>query len=154
MMWNEMKKISCAFFCLTVFLTAGCASKWAMDVQPSEARLVWPQAPEKPKVRHLATIRGFNERGGSLKVVFFGKGEDRLIQPVAVATGGDGRIAVADTGSKSVHLYIPKEEKYIGIFRFGSGEIVSPVGVAFDEELRLYVSDSFQEKIAVFDRRV
>ena len=147
-----MKKIACAFLCLAAFLAAGCASKWAMDVQPSEARRVWPQAPEKPRIRHLATIGGFKERGTSLKMVIFGRGEDRLIRPVAVATGGDGRIAVADTGSKSVHLYIPKEEKYIGILRFDAGEIAYPVSVAFDDELRLYVSDSLQEKIAVFDR--
>jgi DNA-binding beta-propeller fold protein YncE len=147
-----MMKVLGAFFFLTAFVAAGCASRWAMDVQPSEARLAWPQAPEKPKVRHLATIMGFKERGTSLKTVFFGKSEDRFIRPVAVATGWDGRIAVADPGSKSVHLYIPKEEKHTGIFPFGAGEVASPVSVAFDDELRLYVADSFHEKIAVFDR--
>jgi DNA-binding beta-propeller fold protein YncE len=141
------------WLCLAAFLAAGCSAKWAVDAQPSEAQLAWPQAPEKPKIRHVTTIRGFKERGVSLRMLFFGKGEDRLRNPVAVAAGSDGRFAVADTGTKSVHLYIPKEERYIGVSRLGSGEMVSPVGVAFDDELRLYVSDSFQEKISVFDRK-
>jgi hypothetical protein len=100
------------------------------------------------------TIRGFSEKGGNLKGFFFGKGSNSLIKPVAVATGRDGRIAIADTGTKSVHLYIPQEELYIDVFSFDDGEMmVSPVSVAFDDELRLYVSDSFYEKIAVFDSR-
>jgi len=146
-----MTRTLCAGFCLAALLATGCASKWAMNIQPSEARPVWPQAPEKPRIRHLMTITGFKEQGASMKTLFLGKGEDKFMSPVAVAIGGDGRIAVADTGSKKVHLYIPKEERYVKVIRFESGEIVSPVGVAFDDDLRLYVSDSFHGKIAVFD---
>jgi len=148
-----MTKVVRALFFLAAFVATGCASKWAMNVQPSEARSVWPQAPEKPRIRHLMTITGFKEQGASLKTLFLGKGENTLVSPVAVAVGGDGRIAVADTGSKRVHLYLPKEERYVKVIRFESGEIVSPVSVAFDDELRLYVSDSFHGKIAVFDPR-
>ena len=152
-MRNDWAGILCAALCLAALLTTGCSRKWVMDSQPPEAGLVWPQAPEKPRIRHLGTITGFRERGVSLKSLVFGKGEDRLVNPVAVAAGGDGRIAVADTGTKSVHLYIPKEERYVGVFRFGSVGMMSPVGVAFDDELRLYVSDSFHEKVSVFDSR-
>ena len=121
-MRNGMTRILCAGLCLAALMVAGCSRKWVMDSQPPEAGMVWPQAPEKPRVRHLATITGFRERGVSFKSLIFGKGEDRIVNPVAVAAGGDGRIAVADTGSRSVHLYIPKEERYIGVFRSGSGD--------------------------------
>jgi len=140
-----------AAFFLVVFAVSGCASKWAMDVQRPETRLVWPLEPEKPRILHVMTIRGFREEGVSPKTLVFGKGEDRFLRPVAVATGGDGRIAVADTGTKSVHMYIPKERRYVSVSRPDYGPFVSPVGVAFDEELRLYVSDSFGAKISVFD---
>jgi len=150
-MRNGMTRILCAGLCLAALMVAGCSRKWVMDSQPPEAGMVWPQAPEKPRVRHLATITGFRERGVSFKSLIFGKGEDRIVNPVAVAAGGDGRIAVADTGSRRVHLYIPKEERYIGVFRSGSGGMMSPVGVAFDDELRLYVSDSVHDKVSVFD---
>jgi len=151
---NALTRMLCAGLCLAAFVASGCSRKWVMDSQLSEERLVWPQVPgEEPRLRHIATVTGFMERGVSVKSIFFGKSENQLINPVAVATGGDGRIAVADTGSRSVHLYIPKEEKYVGIFRSGSAEMVSPVSVAFDDELRLYVSDSFHEQVSVFDNR-
>jgi DNA-binding beta-propeller fold protein YncE len=141
------------FFYLAILVSSGCSVKWTMDVPPPGKPLVWPQPPEKPKIRHIQTIRGFKEKGISLKSVFVGKGEDKLLQPVAVATGRDDRIAIADTGSKSVHLYIPKEERYVGISRFDSGEFMSPVSVAFDADSRLYVSDSVLDRISVFDSR-
>lgn len=148
-----MTKLMRSLFCLAILVSSGCSVKWTMDVPPPGNQLVWPQPPEKPKIRHISTIRGFKEKGISLKSVFVGKGEDKLIQPVAIVAGRDGRIAIADTGTKSVHLFIPKEERYVGISRFASGELVSPVGVAFDAESRLYVSDSFHDKIAVFNER-
>jgi DNA-binding beta-propeller fold protein YncE len=122
-----------------------------MDSGVSKERLVWPQPPEKPRVRHVMTIQGFKEKGGSLKAFIVGKGEHMLIQPVAVASGRDGRIAVADMGSQSVHLFLPKEQRYVRISRFGSKEILSPVGLAFDSESNLYVSDSSLEMVSVFD---
>jgi DNA-binding beta-propeller fold protein YncE len=148
---NGMKKLAGAVCCLAVFAAMGCASKWAMEGGISKELLVWPQAPEKPKIRHVMTIQGFKEMGGSLKAVFVGKGENMLIHPVAVATDRDGRIAVADTGSQSVHLYHPKEKKYVKIYRSGSKDFQSPVGLAFDAESNLYVSDSSLDTISVYD---
>jgi len=149
-----LNKKLCILICLAALFASGCAQKWALDAQSLEAQLAWPQPPEKQRIRHVMTIRGFREKGGNVKGFLFGKGSSSLIKPVAVATGRDGRIAIADTGTKSVHLYIPKEELYIDVFSFDDGEMMaSPVSVAFDDELRLYVSDSFYEKIAVFDSR-
>ena len=41
-----------------------------------------------------------------------------------------------------MHLYIPAEHKYLKLYTTGSDEMRSPVGLTFDDELRLYVSDS------------
>jgi DNA-binding beta-propeller fold protein YncE len=143
----------CAGVVILSLAAAGCASKWVVDARPGETGLVWPKASGKPRVRHLATIRGFKERGMSLSGLVFGKGESGLVNPVAVAAGRDGRIAVADTGAKAVHLYVPGEGRYVRIVRPGSGEIESPVSVAFDGENRLYVSDSSLGKVFVFGGR-
>jgi DNA-binding beta-propeller fold protein YncE len=136
-------------FCL-LFLS-GCATRWVMDIQPRETQLQWPNPPEKPKILQFQTIRGFREEGTSLKTVFTGRGDERLAGPVAVATGRDGRIAVAAAGCKCVHLYIPAAQQYQRISTVNDKELVSPVGVAFDDELRLYVSDSTLAGIFVFD---
>lgn len=138
----------CMLLTAYVFLLAGCSAKWVMEAQPPEARLQWPPAPLKAKAEYVMSISGFKETGVSIRNVIFGKREDKIIQPVAVTAGRDGRIAIADTGCRCVHLYFPSEERYVKIF---TDEMASPVGLAFDDELKLYVSDSAAAKIWVFD---
>jgi len=53
---------------------------------------------------------------------------------------------------RCVHLFIPSEQRYLRLIGSPSAEFTSPIGVAFDEALRLYVSDSVSGEIHVFDR--
>lgn len=103
------------------------------------------------------TIKGFKEIGTSiphvLKYIIFGKSTGgTIIRPAAVARGRDNRLAIADTGCPCVHLYIPSEQKYIRVFGTKTDVLRSPVGVAFDDELKMYVADSALRAISVFDR--
>jgi len=139
-----------------VVLCGGCASKWSMKTDPEQSEVQWPQPPASPKVRHIMTLRGFRETGVSFgavlrSIVFGGTPDQEIARPVAVATGRDGRIAIADIGSKSVHLFLPKEQRYLRILKADSADLASPVGVAFDDESRLYISDSVLNRIVVFD---
>ncbi len=136
--------------CCILFFSAGCASTWVMENQLPEAQLQWPPAPLKAKAQYVMSIGGFRETGVSIKNLIFGRGQGRIIRPVAVAVGGDGRIAIADTGCRCVHLYVPSEQRY---FNLVAAEMASPVGLMFDDELKLYVSDSAAAKIWVFDKQ-
>jgi sugar lactone lactonase YvrE len=145
---------ACAALALVLF--TGCASTWVLDADPSDGRIEWTDSAGKPRVRHLTSVKGFRESGmsaGSLaRRIIFGRSRDgALTQPVAAAVGSDGRIAVADTGCPCVHLYLPKEQRYLRIFGPPHEEFSSPVSVAFDEELRLFVSDSARRAVFVFD---
>lgn len=135
-----------------VLLLSGCAAKWAVVQQPLENRDVWPPAPEKARVRHVENLTGFRETGSSIRTVIFGKDEAKFIRPVDVAMAGDGRIAVADPGCRCVHLYIPSEKKYKKLFVVNEKEMVSPVSVTFDDQLKLYISDSDRGEVLVFDK--
>jgi DNA-binding beta-propeller fold protein YncE len=146
------KTLSISFF-LIVLLTGGCASRWVMETPPLESQLQWPLPPVKPRVRESRIIQGFKEENTTLRTFITGRGENLLVQPVAVTEGSDGRIAVADTGCKCVHLYIPGEQKYEKISTAKNKELLSPVAVAFDDELRLYVSDSLLRRIFVYDSK-
>lgn len=148
----QTARLFLSLLCLCVPLLSGCASKWVINDQPLEGQVQWPRPPEIARVQHVRTIVGFNETGTSLKTVIFGKGEEKFIRPIAAATGTDGRIAIADSGCKCVHLYVPSGEHYYKLFTFDHGEMVSPVGVVFDNEQRLYVSDSVLGRILVFDK--
>jgi len=150
---TKMSRGVWALTCLIALLLAGCASRWVVDTQPRESQLQWPQSPLKPKILQLMAINGFREEGTSLKTIFSGRGEQKLIRPVAVTTGHDGRLAIASAECRCVHLYIPAEQEHHRLFVANNEEMVSPVGIAFDDDLRLYVSDSALARIFVFDRK-
>jgi DNA-binding beta-propeller fold protein YncE len=137
---------------LVALLNAGCSARWIMDAQPAQELIQWPPAPGEEKVRYSMMIGGFREVGMTAGSLLFGKGGQKLVRPIALAKGSDGRIAIADTGCRCVHLYVPAEQQYHKITT-GGRALLSPVGVAFDAALRLYVADSVISKVFVFDAR-
>lgn len=151
-----IRKLLFIFLCAGAFLAGGCASKWELKTVAGEAALQWPPYPYKARVQYVMTVRGFDESGASiasvLKRIVFGKDRNDIGQPVAVAAGSDGRIAIADTGLRCVHLYVPGDQRYVKVYKAKPGELMSPVGVTFDDELRLYVADSVLNRVVVFDR--
>jgi len=155
-MKRQRASILLIMLCLTS-LCSGCASKWALQTESPKVPPQWPDSAGKTRIRHLMTITGFEQVGASLpgivRAIVFGRsGNNLLNRPVATAVGADDRLAIADTGCRCVHLYIPAERNYLKLYG-GPEEMRSPVGVTFDDELRLFVSDSARGAIDVFDRR-
>jgi len=141
-----------------LFLATACAPKWGMRVAQPDTALQWPFQPGRAKVVYEKALTGFAREKGSSSAwhaVVYGKGKDNpysFLLPVGVATGSDGRMAVADLGRRCVHLFLPARQLYLRLDGSKTEKIVSPVGVAFDETLRLYVSDS-SGKIFAFDSK-
>jgi DNA-binding beta-propeller fold protein YncE len=140
-----------------LLLMNGCASKWNLRTESTDLLPQWPQHPTSPKVIYSRSITGFDEAGVSLpslvKSIAFGAPPPNNIErPSSVAAGKDGRIAVSDAGCGCVHLYIPSEQRYLRLTGSPTAEFASPIGVVFDETLRLYVSDSVSGDIQVFDK--
>ncbi len=135
-------------------LGSGCASPWRLRTASSQVALQWPYAPNAAKLTFVRSLSGLERRrsaGGALRSAVIGReSADRhaFVLPVAVATGTDGRIAVADLGRRSVHLVLPSEERYLELVGPQDDRIVSPVGVIFDEGLGLWVSDSAGKVLA------
>lgn len=124
-----------------------CTTSWTPTTTRPKAVLQWPYLPGAAKVIYDHSLSGLTRDRGVAAVlgsVVFGKSaaNDDFALPVAVATARDGRIAVADSGRACVHLYIPFTARYLCLSGSESDKIVSPVGVVFDEDSRLYVSDS------------
>jgi DNA-binding beta-propeller fold protein YncE len=139
---------------LPLLLLAGCAPRWALRSAPPPAPLQWPFAPRSAKVSYQAALTGLVSNAGAgraLRAIAFGSDPtDRgaFVLPVAVATGRDGRIAVADLGRAVVHVYVPGDRSYRQLSGAGRERLVAPVGVAFDDELTLYVTDSSGKLLA------
>jgi DNA-binding beta-propeller fold protein YncE len=129
-------------------LFSACASKWTIRTAQPDILLQWPFPPHRAKLTYLRSLTGLSQQRGSasfLKAVVYGgeKGApNAFVLPVAVATGSDGRIAVADRGLACVHLYLPERQQYLRLAGSREEKITSPVGLIFDEELKLYLSDS------------
>ncbi len=129
-----------------------------MRTAQSVVPLQWPYQPSKAKLTYVQSLTGLARHqsvGSVLSTIVFGNeaaDRDAFVLPVAVATGSDGRLAVADLGRRCVHLYIPGQQRYVRLSGSERERIISPVGVIFDENLRLYVSDS-AGRLFAFDPR-
>lgn len=139
---------------LLFLLLSGCASTWVMDLQPTDTRMQWPSQPKKAKAVLLSDIQGFRESGISASSLVYGRGVHKLRRPGSVATGPDGRLAIADTGCNCVHVYLPAEQQYHKVLGTGKEAFLSPVGIAFDNEEKIYIADSALAKIFVFDSQL
>jgi sugar lactone lactonase YvrE len=134
---------------------AGCASKWEMRTAEPPSALQWPFPPSPAKVTYVRSITGFVTDTSARSVasaIVFGREDparNAFVLPVAVATGNDGRIAVADMGRRCVHLYVPTEQRYVRLSGSDQDAITSPVGLIFDEQSTLYLTDS-AGKVFVF----
>ena len=82
--------------------TAGCAHR----VEP-EIDLVWPAAPQEPRIEYQRSIYGTESLSrsflGGVRDFLLGKKDDRsLTKPYGVIMVGSDLLYVADTGSKSI----------------------------------------------------
>jgi len=127
---------------------AGCATPWAARTTAPEPTLQWPFAPLPPKVVYSGALTGFapsRSASRALRAFVFGrdtKEPGRFRLPVAVATSPGGRIAVADLGCGCVHLFDRDRQTYTRLEGTTDHRLRSPVGLAFDERERLFVTDS------------
>lgn len=141
------RRWTAAFVAAALATSAGCHATWTPKTDAPPAPLQWPYAPAPAKVRYGWALTGIaRDRDAStvLGSVLFGRagGSGDFALPVAVATGSDGRLAVADRGCACVHLYLPDSAKALRLAGSGDERLVSPVGLAFDDANRLYVTDS------------
>lgn len=138
--------------------TSGCATARLDDTAWQDKRLgaVWPQAPEKGRIKLLRVIQGPQDivaaSSGVAKRVFdyiVGTKEEyiELFTPQCIAADGNGLIYIADPSIGIVHKYdlAGKEVQYM--YQAGDKRLGSPVGVALDSDNNLYVTDAQQAAI-------
>lgn len=119
--------------------------------------LVWPSAPQEPRVRMLRSFEkaediGIKPGAFSRLVQFFtGKEQLGMVRPYAVAADDD-LIVVADPGLRMIHLFLLNESKYELIRAPGEQGFESPVGLALSRNA-IFVADSAAAKVYIFDRK-
>ncbi len=136
----------------SLFLS-GCTSARLDDAAWQDQRLsaVWPQSPEKGRIRIQQVIRGpqdvIDASSGVVRKIFdyiSGYKEEYIsfYTPQCIAADGNGVMYVADPSIGIVHKYnlAAKDVQYI--VQAGDKRLASPVGVALDGENNLYVTDA------------
>jgi len=143
-----------------LLLEGGCSRPAGQVFAPVQPPRVWPEPPERPRIRYLGMISTENDlrRAVSwtqgLGELFFGKKEvGVLLNPYAVVVDQQDRMFVADTGAGVIHVFDLATRDY---YQFGvkaSGEeLVMPVALAQAGE-ELYVADSVLHKVCVFNKQ-
>lgn len=142
-------------------LISGCTSARLDEAAWQDQRLsaVWPQSPEKGRIKILQVVRGAQDvveaSSGTVKKIFdyvTGNKEEFIdfYTPQCIAADGNGLFYVADPSIGIVHKYnlAGKEVQYI--FQAGEKRLGSPVGVALDSDNSLYVTDAQHAAIFKF----
>jgi DNA-binding beta-propeller fold protein YncE len=143
-----------------IALGSGCASAPGVprELRLAQPAIVWPSPPEDPKIQYMRSLSGPEDLGITKsffrKVVefFFGKTEEKIHQPYGVAADAAGRIYIADSALKVVHVFDQPGEKYWAIPGTSRHAFQAPIGIALDPEGQVYVSDAERRMIFGFDR--
>ncbi len=118
--------------------------------------LVWPDAPERARIRFIKAIAtpadlgiqpSFWERLGELLA---GRAEAWMIRPTGVAARGEV-LYVADPGAQALWILDGAAGRFKEIRGPRAQRLASPVGVALGREGKIYVADSYLRKIFIFD---
>ncbi len=155
---------------LALLVAGGCASAGRLP-GPHVIR-TWPPEPMRPRIALLGEFRAPGdlgiEPGGLRQALDFivGTTEQSLRRPHGIAVAGDAPgtgpggthgpalIAVTDTEAGTVHRYDLVAGEHRLITELGDGHrLGSPVGVAFDDRGRLYVSDSANALVVRYEER-
>ena len=142
-------------FCCSVLSLSisGCTASRLDEAAWQDRRLeaVWPQAPEKARIKILQVIRGPKDvveaSSGVVRKVFdyiTGTKEEfiEFYTPQCIAADGNGLIYVADPSIGIVHRYNLAAREVQYIFQAGAKKLGSPVGVALDGDSNLYITDA------------
>ncbi|MEK7389421.1 MAG: hypothetical protein AAB036_06965 [Elusimicrobiota bacterium] len=124
--------------------------------------IVFPQPPDKPRIRFVRSIQTANDlkpktekkAGGFFaKIVAFFSGGERIVEmfnnPYGIWRRAD-KIYVSDTGAQHLVVVDLKAASFSYLGDKGEESLKSPVGVAVDEADNVYVSDTGDGSIKAY----
>ncbi len=116
--------------------------------------LVWPEPPDPPRIRYMASYRGTTDFGGSSAAseILLGASEGGVLKkPMGVYVDRDGKVYVTDTAASDIYILDPANKKGTTVGDLGSKFFYKPIGVSTDGKGRIFVADSLTDKVGVLD---
>ncbi len=149
--WRRYSMHCSKILILALIVSVGCA-----PAKIIREDLVWPQPPEKPRIKFVETLTNDKDllttRWDRFKDFLFGwLARNYLDNPYACTTYKTERVYVSDPGYPAVFVFDRKKKDVwlIGIEK--EGGLWMPVGLDVDENGNLYVADTRQAKVFVYD---
>ena len=130
----------------------------AGEHRAGSASVVWPPPPGPARIEYVRAIYGAGDVGPPKSFfrrvvhVIIGHMPVSLRRPYGVASDSEGRVIVADRGTRSVQVYDFEARKTLEITGFGRQPFSTPIGVALGDQGSIYVTDSVLKKVGFFDR--
>lgn len=131
---------------------------------PKDDKLVemkWPEPPLKTRVQFTANLVSEKElhQGLSLQdsLLQFLSGQplpvDRVVNPMGIAVSEDGqRVYVTDLSQGRIFIFDVVAKK-LSFWTRDDTKLGGPIGIALDAEENVYVADTYQRLVRVFDRQ-
>ncbi|MBI5970857.1 MAG: 6-bladed beta-propeller [Deltaproteobacteria bacterium] len=141
---------------LSLAFAGGCANTSPTHAQKSP---VWPSPPERARIAFVQAIstpadidagRGVFSR---LAGFILGAKIEEIIRPYGVAVDSKGRLLVADSAFKKVHVFDIKNSEYSAIEDASDADLALPVAIAVDADDNIYVTDSILNKVFAFNKK-
>lgn len=132
-----------------------CASKEVVKVEPT---VIFPPYPEEPRILYLDTYRGgMQEEKASALDLFLGEAQENkkasnMVKPYGVGLQ-DGKVYAADTGTSTLFVIDEKTREAQFVGNGAEGRLASPLGIAFDKDKNVYVSDYRQKVVNAYDAK-
>lgn len=146
------------FTVIALCISSGCIGRADHGVQ-ARPDIVWPKAPEKPRIRFLMAVakpEDLQIRPGLWRRFFdylSGRATIPMVTPYGVESDNGGRLYVVDTYLKAVHVFDPAANNHY-LFPARDNTFLSPIDIAVDPAGgTLYVSDSKLAVVKIFNNR-
>ena len=141
------------------FICTGCSRPYGELFPALERPLVWPEPPERPRIRCVGTLSTENDLKkevswpeGLVELIFGKKDIGVLLNPYAVVIDEKDRLFIADTAGGVVHIFDLDIREYKQFSALVKDEtLIMPVALTMVDK-SIYVVDSVLHKICVFDR--
>ncbi len=105
------------------------------------------------ELRSAADVKGKPSWGKRVLKAIIGLEEQQkaMLAPNGVAVDPQGRILVADTKERVLHVFDPARRRYQEFHPPDSDPFLAPIAVACDAQGRIYVSDAVRARIFLFN---
>ncbi len=158
-MFNMPHKIILKQFLLLLAIASGagllasCAS-----TKPRDLSWEWPLPPEQPRLRYVGSVRSSRDVKAASSMDSFKQlvgGESQavsIVKPYGIAVHNN-TMYVTDTVLGSLLVFDHTEKTFKVFGTSGAGRLNKPTGIAVDRQGHVYVTDSVDRRVVVFDSK-